>query len=96
MNYQTIKEAAFEQNRFESISDFKWNMRCGGEAVFLWRGKQYGVVRYGKDKKITVYEVNNIDSQICYETADDALEYMLGEDRLRDVITRVTVIERTI
>ena len=96
MNYQTIKEATVEQNRFESISDFKWSMRCGGEAVFLWRGKQYGVVRYGKDKKITVYEVNNIDSQICYETADDALEFMLGEDRFRDVVTRVAVIERTI
>ena len=28
--------------------------------------------------------------------ADDALEYMLGDDRLRDVITKVNVISRTI
>ena len=30
------------------------------------------------------------------ETSDDVLEYMVGFDRLRDVITQVTVIERTI
>ena len=71
-------------------------MRCGGEIQFLWRGKKYGAVRYGRDKKITVYEVHNETSEIAYESADDALEYMLGDDRLRDVITEVTVIERTI
>ena len=30
------------------------------------------------------------------ETSDDVLEYMVGVDRLRDVITQVAVIERTI
>lgn len=30
------------------------------------------------------------------ETSDDVLEYMVGFDRLRDVITQVSVIERTI
>ena len=30
------------------------------------------------------------------ETSDDILEYMVGFDRLRDVITQVTVVERTI
>ena len=31
----------------------------------------------------------------CHD-ADEILEYMVGVDRLRDVITQVTVIERTI
>lgn len=96
MNIHYIKENTAEQNRFESISDFKWSMRCGGEALFLWRGKKYGVVRYGLNNKITVYEAYNEASQVAYESADDALEYMVGDDRLRDVITQVTVIERTI
>ena len=30
------------------------------------------------------------------DTADEALEYMVGDDRLRDVITEVQVIMRTI
>jgi len=29
-------------------------------------------------------------------TSDDVLDYMVGPDRLRDVITQVTVIDRTI
>jgi len=29
-------------------------------------------------------------------TADEVLEYMVGDDRLRDVITQVTVWDRTI
>lgn len=33
--------------------------------------------------------------KVC-ETAEEALEYMVGEDRLRDVITQVRVVERTI
>lgn len=45
-------------------------------------------------------------SQVCIEnpqetekwcdTADEVLDYMVGPDRLRDVITQVTVLDRTI
>ena len=35
------------------------------------------------------------DAQI-FRSLDEALEYMVGEDRLRDVITQVTVLDRTI
>ena len=41
-------------------------------------------------------EENWETSKKCCETSDDVLEYMVGFDRLRDVITQVTVIERTI
>ena len=58
--------------------------------------KTYGVIRYGTDNKITIYQANRPETEKVCETADDALEYMLGEDRLRDVITKVNVIERTI
>lgn len=30
-----------EQNRFTSISDFKWCMKCGGEVQFIWNGTTY-------------------------------------------------------
>ena len=33
--------------------------------------------------------------KLC-STTDDVLEYMLGEDKLRDVITKVEVTERTL
>ncbi len=38
----------------------------------------------------------NTRSEKWCDTADELLKYMVGSDRLRDVITQVTVIERTI
>ena len=85
-----------EDNRFKTISEFKMCMQQGGEVEFVWNGIRYGVVRYGLGGKITLYEAYNESSQRAFETADEALEYMVGNDRLRNVITQVTVLERTI
>lgn len=50
-----------EDNRFETISDFKWYLKCGGEIQFRWKGIDYGVVRYGINKKSPhiVYMIQN-------------------------------------
>ena len=85
-----------EDNRFKTISDFKWCMKHGGEVKFVWGGIHYGVVRYGLNGKMTLYVCDRPDTSVAFETADDALEYMVGSDRLREVITQVTVLERTI
>lgn len=85
-----------EQNRFKSISDFKWCINRGGEVEIMWDGIRYGVIRYGTNGKITIYEAFKPETEKVCDTADDALEYMVGADRRRDVITRVTVLDRTI
>ncbi len=36
------------------------------------------------------------ETEKLYDTADGVLEYMLGDDKLRDVITKVEVTERTL
>ena len=46
--------------------------------------------------KISVYVANRQETERLYDTADEALEYMVGEDRLRDVITKVEVRFRSI
>ena len=83
-----------EQNRFVSISDFKWCMSCGGEVEFDWVGQKYGVSHM--KEKIIIYLYNQPDTTKYFSTADDALEYRVGNDRLRDVITQVTVLDRTL
>lgn len=85
-----------EANRFETIGDFKWCLKCGGEIQFRWNGQNYGVVRYGVNNKITVYRSHDNTSQRTYDSSDDALEYMIGDDRLRDIITQVEVLFRSI
>ena len=96
MKYTIVPANTPEQDRFVSISDFKECMHWGGEVEFIWKGTRYGVVRYGQDNKISVYVANRKETERLYDTADEALEYMVGEDRLRDVITKVEVRFRSI
>lgn len=106
----TIGTNYAEENRFESISDFKWCMHCNGEVEFEWKGKSYSIthpngktfigegyylkdgVRYNILGREKVEDVEGLWG----DTADEILEYVVGGDRLRDVITKVKVIDRTI
>lgn len=45
---------------------------------------------------ISISEVNNQETEKICKDADQVLEYMVGEDRLRDVVTKVPVWDRTI
>ncbi len=97
MSYRILNSHnSLEDNRFKTISDFKRCMRCGGEVELEWNGIHLGIVPYGKDKKISVYLWNRPETERIFNTADDVLDYMVGADRLRDVITQVTVLDRTI
>ena len=96
MKYTIVPANTPEQDRFVRISDFKECMHWSGEVEFIWKGTRYGAVRYGQGNKISVYVANRQETERLYDTADEALEYMVGEDRLRDVITQVTVLGRTI
>ena len=68
----------------------------GPSIGFTWKGTRFGIVRYGTDNKITIYEANKPETGKVCEDSDDALEYIVSGDRLRDVITQVTVLDRTI
>ena len=83
-----------EDNRFKTISDFKWSMKHGAEIEFNWDGAKYGISH--ANGKIAIYRWNQPDTTRFFETADEVLEYIISGDRLRDVITQVTVLERTI
>lgn len=84
---------ANEANRFKTISDFKDCMRWHGEVEFEWNGKNYSITH---PDKISISEANKQETEKLCSTADEALEYKVGDDRLRDVITQVTVWSRTI
>lgn len=81
---------------FESASEFKKVLSWGAEIQFDWKEHSYGVIRYGTNNKITAYEIYKPETEKVYDTPDDALEFMLGGDKLRDVITKVEVTERTL
>ena len=94
MKNTSIPTNTTEQNRFVTISDFKTCMRHHGETEFIWKGITYSVTHYNGN--IAISHSRRQDTEMQRKTADEILEYMVGEDRLRDVITQVTVLYRTI
>ncbi len=97
---------SLEENRFKTISDFKWCVNCGGEVQFEWKDLVYGI--FPKQQKTPDAPIQMLITQVLIDpedmaasekwcdTADDVLEYMVSGDRLRDVITQVIVWDRTI
>ena len=82
-----------DADHFQTISEFKECIIRGGEPVLTWDGIQYGVCFH--DDGYCIARLNGENERIC-ATPDEVLEYMVGGDRLRDVITKVTVLSRTI
>lgn len=104
-----IVNSNINQN-FESISDFIWCMKAHGEVEFEYQGKAYsithanGFIDIGEGYYIRdgiAYNVKSNDKCIDmvgkqYKTADEALEYTIDGIRLREIITEVKVIVRTV
>lgn len=82
-----------EDNRFKTISEFKECIIRGGEPVFVWNGETYGVCF--TDTGYCIARTDGNFEKMC-STPDSVLEYTLDGVRLRDIITRVTVISRNI
>ena len=95
MNNRNVPdEEYFEENRFKTISEFKWAMSSNSEVEFEWEDKIYGIV--ADPNGIAIYEINKQETEKICESSDEILEYMLGEYRLRDIITKVKVWSRTV
>lgn len=93
-----VQTNSFEENRFKTISDFKWSMICGGEVTFEWNNILYGVYRdgmYENNEKYCICLINGEDEH-RFDSLDDLLNTFVGADRLRDIITQITVWSRNI
>ncbi len=99
-----ILSNSLEENRFKTISDFKWCMICGGEVEFCVGERVFGVFPKLKrtsdsPEQILICEkfVENQESTEQWSnTADEVLEYKIDGVSLRDIITEVEVTDRTI
>lgn len=85
-----------EENRFKTISEFKDCILRGAEISVQWNGTNFGIMRYGKDDKMNIYVWNKPETECFFDTVDELLEYKHGSEKLRDVITKITVIDRTL
>lgn len=81
-----------EELRFKTISEFKRSLHDGGEIVIEWCDRSYGIFFNGTQFYLTSQD----GSTDYFQTADDLLEWHICGDRLRDVITQVTVLDRAL
>ena len=86
---------------FPTINDFKWCMKSGGEVEFCWKGKVYcafGKLQKTPDSNVQMYisEAYKPETEKWCDNADEVLEYVIDGQRLREIITKVKVWDRTI
>ena len=89
------KQNSLEDNRFKTISDFQTCLRWHGEVEFVWNETSY-CITHRSNGKISISEANRRETEKLCDTSDEILEYRVGAERLRDVITKVNVVSRTI
>lgn len=94
MNENIISDIAYDEYRFTTIGEFEDCIIRGGEIEFIWKDKQYSITDI--DFKIGINEVHDIEKEMLYDTAQELLEYMLGDGRLGDVVTQLGVTHRTL
>lgn len=89
-----VQSNSLEDNRFKSISDFKDCMVRGGEVEFTWGNKPYSITH--PDGKMSICQGDHYSEALDAETVDELLDYLMDGVPLRDIITKVTVVARTI
>ena len=94
MNRKLSEEERLEESRFKTIEEFKFAMECNSEVEFEWRDKLYYITH--PDCIINIHEEGHHLEAKEYQTADEALEYIIDGQKLRDIITKVKVWDRTI
>ena len=81
-----------DEMRFKTISEFKNSLLDGGEIVIEWNDTPYGIFYDGT----TFYITTQNKTEHCCKNIDEILEKHLGNDKLRDIITKATVLDRAL
>ena len=83
--------------RFKTISEFKNSVNRGAEITFEWNEREYHIYPVWPNGEVK-YCITPFDTQqdTVYKNADDMLEYIIDDTRLRDIITKVEVTDRTL
>ena len=86
---------SLEENRFKTKAEFIDVLSRGAEIELMWKGVHFGIVPEGAGDEVCIYLWNQPETEQIFRDAKDALEYQVASDRLGDVITQVTVIDRS-
>ena len=82
----------YDNNFFDS-RDLVECLNRGCEVEFLYNDKKYSITH--TNKGISITEFYNEESERTYQNALQVLEYEIDEKKLKDIITKMKVIDRS-
>lgn len=91
---KTLREEVAVMEHFDTISGFKDCMHRHGEVLFRWSEKEYSITHY--DGYISIAESYKRETEHLFTSVEDLLEYPLGGQLLKEIITQVEVVTRTV
>ena len=86
-----------EEMRFKTISEFRQFIKSGQLCNIAWQGKAYHICTLWikEERKILFAEIET-EKECFFDDVDELLNFQFDEFRLRDIITKVEVWERSV
>jgi len=80
---------------YKTKYDFKDSVARHAEICFEWLGLEYGIFWMDDDQWLVCLLGADDSQDVYYKNIDDVMNHKIGNDRLIDICTKFTVIERT-
>ena len=104
------KIETFDELKFESLGDLKWHIGRGCEIEFIWDNKYYSIThpdgkicigegyyfKNGKAYNLLSHSEYDTEKSLTSNTVDDIIDFSLGENKLREVATKIGIVYRSI
>lgn len=80
-------------NNFYDADDLIDCLNRGCEVEFLYNDKKYSITHIPNG--ISILEFNNEESEKIYTDGKAALEYEIGDKKIKDIISEMKIIDRS-
>lgn len=82
-------------DNFNTKFEFKESVEAGSEIVFEWNDKEYGLFKVANQKWVLSPDDTG-DNDVFFYNIEDLLDYKIDNEKLMDICTKFTVIDRTL
>ncbi len=80
---------------YKTKYEFKDSVARHAEICFEWQGTEYGIFWIHGDQWVVCLLGTDDSHDVFYKNIDDVMNHKIGDDKLIDICTKFTVIERT-
>jgi len=80
-----------EDNKFETLGEFKLYLSSGANVGFEYEGTEYGIEGHNEKYDIWIYNSGDIANDL---TLKEVLDFEIGKEKIRDIILQAEITER--